>query len=491
MAAHEKKSQGNKTFLKRGITPKSEDISAWYTDVIVKSGMADYSPVRGSIVYRPLSYGVWEGIQREMDRRFVQMDIENSYFPLFIPESFLQKEKEHVEGFAPELAVVTIGGGEVLKERLIVRPTSETIMYAMYAKWIHSHRDLPLKLNQWNNVVRWEKRTYFFLRGMEFLWQEAHTAHATQEEAWQQVLDALDAYAEIYEDVLAVPVIKGKKSESEKFAGAARTTTVEVMMPDGKALQGGTSHDLGQHFSKVFDITFQDGTGKLSHVWQTSFGYSTRALGAMVLVHGDDQGLVLPPKVSPVQVIIIPVGDDAGVLERARTKQEELGRHGIRVKVDDRKGYSLGYKRNDWELKGVPVRIELGKHEAESGKMSVKVRYNGEMKEMDMKEGAEKVGALLDEIQSNMFKKAKAMQDDYTSDAQTYDEFKSIMKKKRGFISAFWCEEAACEDKIKEETKASTRCLPFDENHQVKEEKGKCIACGKPASHRWMFAQAY
>ncbi|HZZ98350.1 MAG TPA: proline--tRNA ligase [Candidatus Saccharimonadia bacterium] len=482
----QQKGKQNKVFEKRGVVKKSDDMSAWYTDVILNSQMADYSPVRGSIVYRPLSYSIWESVQGEMNARFRVMGIENCYFPLFIPESLLKREAQHVRGFAPELAVVTIGGGEELKEKLIVRPTSETIMYEMYAKWVHSHRDLPILLNQWNNVVRWEKRTYFFLRGMEFLWQEAHTAHATHEEAWQQVLSGLDAYAEIYEDVLAIPVTKGRKSESEKFAGADTTTTVEAMMPDGKALQGGTSHDLGQNFSKAFNIAFQDATGQKAFVWQTSFGYSTRALGALVMVHGDDQGLVLPPKVAPIQVVVLPIGESNMVSMMAKNIVQDLQKIGIRVKLDTR-DQSLGYKRNDWELKGVPVRIELGEKELAARKVSVAVRVSSEKLQIGLDSLASELTSLLANIQDQMLAKARAMTKSLTSTADTYDEFKKIMETKRGFIHAFWCEDKACEEKIKEETKASTRCLPLD----AKEENGTCIVCGNPAKHRWLFAQAY
>src|SRR3989344_5735753 len=480
------KSEGA-TFQKRGVTPKSQNISEWYTDVIVQSEMADYSPVRGSIVYRPLSYAVWEYIQAALNERFKKMEIENTYFPLFIPESLLTKEKEHIEGFAPELAVVTIGGGEQLAEKLIVRPTSETIMYAMYAKWIHSHRDLPLKLNQWNNVVRWEKRTYFFLRGMEFLWQEAHTAHAYHDESWQQVLDALDAYAEVYEKYLAIPVLKGTKSTAEKFAGADVTTTVELMMPDGKALQGATSHDLGQNFSKSFNIAFQNVKGEQDFAWQTSFGYSTRSLGALVLAHGDDQGLVLPPKIAPIQVVIIPIGDDDQLIEQAQMQRSALERVGVRVKVDTREGMSLGYKRNAWELKGVPIRLELGRKEVETGSATIAIRHSGEKRSLDIATLDATLPQLLDEIQGAMFEKAAEMRQEMTSTVESYDEFKNVMEEKCGFIHATWCEDPTCETKIKEETKASTRCLPLD----AKEEVGNCVYCGKPAKHRWVFAQAY
>ena len=479
--------QSTKTFEKRGVTKKSENMSDWYVDVIVKSGMADYSPVKGCIVYRPLSYGIWETVRNEMDKKFRKMGIENCYFPLFIPESLLKKEQHHVEGFSPELAVVTIGGGEELSEKLIVRPTSETIMYAMYAKWVHSHRDLPILLNQWNSVVRWEKRTYFFLRGMEFLWQEAHTAHATHTEAWQQVLTALDSYAEIYQDVLAIPVTKGRKSEAEKFAGADVTTAVEVMMPDGKALQGATSHDLGQNFSKAFKISFQNEKSEMEFAWQTSFGLSTRALGALVMVHGDDQGLVLPPMVAPTQVVIVPIGDDDQLHEITDTKRLALEKVGVRVKVDARKEYSLGFKRNEWELKGTPIRIEIGKKELETGSVTVAIRHSGEKIQQDIASLEEALPKLLEKIQRDMLEKAKTMQKSLTSTAQTYAQFKEIMAAKRGFIHALWCEDPGCEAKIKEETKATTRCLPLD----AKEEVGVCVYCGKPAKHRWVFAQAY
>lgn len=480
-------SQTTAAFQKRGITPKSQDISAWYTDVVVQSGMADYSPVRGCIVYRPLSYAIWERVQHSMDAKFAPMGIENSYFPLFIPESFLKKEAQHVEGFAPELAVVTIGGGEELAEKLVVRPTSETIMYAMYAKWIHSHRDLPLKLNQWNNVVRWEKRTFPFLRGMEYLWQEAHTAHATHEDAWLQVLDALDAYAEVYEDLLAVPVIKGIKSEKEKFAGATKTTTLEVMMPDGKALQAATSHDLGQNFSKAFEIQFQNEQGKSEFVWQTSFGYSTRSLGALIMVHGDDAGLSLPPNAAPTQVLFAIVGESEELNETAARKKAALAAVGVRVGIDARTHVSLGYKRNDSELKGIPLRLELGRKELEKGSVIAVIRHSGEKRELDLSTLETTVPALLEDIQKKMFEKAVVQRDAQISTAHSYSEFQEIMATKRGFIRAFWNEDPAVEAKVKEETKASTRCLPLD----AKEEQGTCIFTGKPAKHQWLFAQAY
>ena len=481
------KQSAGSTFQKRGLTPKSQDMSAWYTDVIVNSGMADYSPVRGCIVYRPLSYAIWERVQRLMDEKFEPMGIENSYFPLFIPESFLKKEAQHVEGFAPELAVVTIGGGEELAEKLVVRPTSETIMYSMYAKWIHSHRDLPLKLNQWNSVVRWEKRTFPFFRGMEYLWQEAHTAHATHEDAWMQVTDALDAYAQVYEDLLAVPVIKGVKSEKEKFAGANKTTTIELMMPDGKALQGATSHDLGQNFAKAFEIHFQNDKGQSEFVWQTSFGFSTRSLGAMVMIHGDDQGLSLPPMAAPTQVVFAIIGESEELNEIAAMKKSVLKEAGVRVKIDDRTHVSLGYKRNDSELKGIPLRLELGMKEMEKGSVVAVIRHSGEKRELELASLETTIPALLTEIQSQMYAKAVVQRDAQISTAHSYEEFKQIMATKRGFIRAFWCEDSESEIKIKEETKATVRCLPFDS----KEEQGTCIFTGKPATRQWLFAQAY
>jgi prolyl-tRNA synthetase len=477
----------SQTFEKKGVTKKSENMSEWYTDVITKSEMADYSPVRGCIVYRPLSYAVWENVQKFLDAKIKAMDCENSYFPIFIPESLLKREASHVEGFSPELAVVTIGGGEELEEKLAVRPTSETIMYAMYSKWIQSHRDLPLKLNQWNNVVRWEKRTYFFLRGAEFLWQEAHTAHATHDEAWAQVVDGMNAYAQTYEEILAIPGIKGMKSQSEKFAGADNTTTYEMIMPDGKALQGCTSHDLGQNFSKAFDIQFQNKEGQNEYAWQTSFGYSTRALGALVMVHGDDQGLVLPPKAAPIQAVIIPIGQDGEVFRAAENLKLDLENNDVRVKLDTRSELTLGFKRNEYELKGVPLRLELGAKELENGMVSVSIRHNAEKTQFALVEASEKITLLLEKIQKEMYDRAVRMQEDLTSEAMDYKDFKQIMKTKRGFIYAFWCEDKECEATIKEETKATTRCLPYD----ATEENGTCIRCGKTAKHKWIFAQAY
>ena len=490
-----------------GITPKSKDFSAWYNEVVLKAELADYAPVKGCMVIRPNGYAIWEAIQQYLDQKFKALGVQNAYFPLFIPESFLKKEKEHVEGFSPQLAVVTIGGGEELKEKLIVRPTSETIMYDMYAKWIKSHRDLPLLLNIWNNVVRWEKRTYLFLRTTEFLWQEGHTAHATFEDADTFAHTILSLYKTFDESVLAIPVVVGKKSQSEKFAGAHTTYTLEALMPDGKALQLGTSHNLGDNFAKAFNIRFQDEKGELKFAWQTSWAETTRVIGALIMVHGDDQGLVLPPKLAPVQVVIVPIkrqqatGSPSTPLRAGKQPASRQGGQGeyvkkifqelesarIRVKVDDREEYSPGWKFNEWELKGVPIRLEIGEKEIAEDSITVVRRDTGEKFKIQSSEFRIKIEKLLEEIQKNLFERARKFLEENTHTVDSYDDFKQIMKTKRGFIRAFWCKDAGCETKIKAETKASTRVLPLD----AKEEKGKCIYCGKEARHLWYFAQAY
>ncbi len=481
---------------KKQLTPKSEDMSKWYTQVIQQAQLADYSPVKGCMVIRPNGYEIWEHIQASLDPELKKLGVRNSYFPLFIPLSFLSREAEHVKGFAPELAVVTHGGGEELAEKLVVRPTSETIMYEMYSKWIQSHRDLPLSLNQWNNVVRWEKRTYFFLRTTEFLWQEAHTAHSTHEEAWQMVLDGLEAYRKVSEEFLAIPVIKGRKSTGEKFAGADLTTCIEAMMPDGKALQAGTSHDLGQNFSKkeAFNIAFQNQDNQLEYVWQTSYGFSTRNIGALIMTHGDDEGLVLPPRIAPTQVIIVPASnEDDRVLEFTKMLELNLKQAGVRVHIDNRPTYSMGWKLNDAELQGVPMSVIVGEREMNAAQLSVKIRHSGEKKTIAVENFEAEVAQLLETIQTQMLEKAKAKRESLThQDVSSYDNFKEIMVGSRGFIHAFWCENAECEKQIKEETKATTRCLPFvDAAGNVEEANGACIRCGQPATHRWIFAQAY
>lgn len=481
---------------KKEITKKSENISDWYNDVILKAQLADYGPVKGTMIIRPYGYALWENVQKVLDRMFKDYGVQNAYFPIFIPMSFLKKEKEHVEGFSPELAVVTIAGGEELQEPIVVRPTSETIMYDTYAKWVQSWRDLPILINQWNNVVRWEKRTYLFLRTGEFLWQEGHTAHATEEEAVAMQTQALAWYKTTYTDYYAMPVITGTKSAKEKFAGAKTTYTVEALMPDGKALQACTSHNLGQNFSKAFNISFQNKEGQNDFVWQTSWGFSTRSLGGLFLTHGDDQGLVLPPKLAPIKVAIIPIlgKDDEKVLSYAAQIKAAItdasSAFDGRVVLMDEEWKTMGWKANEAELQGIPLRIVVGLKEVENKTITIKARIaiDGEKQfAVEMMSVAEKTEYLLTALQKQLFANAQKFLDDHTHVVNDYEEFKKIMATERGFLKALWCEEVACEEKIKEETKATTRCLPFDEP----EEEGKCIYCGNPAKHRWIFAQAY
>lgn len=474
---------------KKQLIKKSEDFTGWYTDVILKSDLADYAPVKGCMIIKPYGYAIWENIQKVLDAKIKEAGVKNAYFPLLIPESLLKKEKEHVEGFSPELAVVTIGGGKKLKEKLIVRPTSETIIYEMYSQWIKSWRDLPMMMNQWCNVVRWEMRTRPFLRTIEFLWQEGHTCHETHEESLNKVNWALDTYVNLYKDVLAVDGLSGQKSESEKFPGADTTFTFEMMMPDGKALQGCTSHDLGQNFAKVFNISFLDKEGKKKMPWQTSWGLTTRSIGALIMAHGDDSGLVLPPKLAPIQIIIIPIiqskSDDQDIVKAVQELKDILKDY--RVEADFRKEYSVGWKFNEWELKGVPLRIELGPKEVQEKKVTLARRDNFQKYTFPLGELKEQVGKILEEIQKNLFAKSSLLLNDSISEAVDYKEFKDIIKNKKGFLRAFWCEDPKCEASIKEETKATTRLLPKN----TPKEKGKCIYCGKEAERKWIFAQAY
>ncbi len=478
-------------FEKKELKKKSENLSDWYTDVILKAELADYAPVKGCIVFRPYGYALWEKVQEILNVMMKTKDVQNAYFPLFIPLSLLEKEKEHVKGFSPELAIVTIGGGEKLKDPLVVRPTSETIMYAMYAKWIHSWRDLPLLINQWNNVVRWEKRTYPFLRTSEFLWQEGHTAHETEKEAMDMVLSALEWYRQVYEDYFALPVVYGIKSESEKFAGAKQTYCIEALMPDGKALQAATSHNLGQNFSTSFDIKFQNREGKEEHVWQTSWGLSTRSLGGLFMAHGDDNGLILPPKIAPTQVVIVPIfkkGEEKSLTEAyCQEIKESLNNAGVRVRVDMREEPSVGRRFNEWEVKGIPLRFEVGQNETRDRSVTIVVRDTGEKVVHSREQMLVETEKLLKEMQHRLFDHQKEFLANNTHEAKSYDEFKKIMKTSRGYLRALWCEDATCEAAIKEETKATTRCLPLGSV----EEKGICIHCGSPANHRWLFAQAY
>lgn len=478
-------------FEKKELKKKSVNLSDWYTNVILKAEIADYAPVKGCMVIRPYGYAIWEKVQEIFNGMMKTAGVQNAYFPLFIPHSLLEKEKEHVKGFSPEFAIVTVGGGEKLKDPLVVRPTSETIMYAMYAKWIHSWRDLPVLINQWNNVVRWEKRTYLFLRTTEFLWQEGHTAHETEPEAVDMATKALRWYQEIYEEYFAMPVILGTKSAAEKFAGAKTTYTVEALMPDGKALQGATSHNLGQNFAKPFEIKFQNRDGKEDFVWQTSWGLSTRSLGGLFLTHGDDNGLILPPKIAPTQAVVMPIyktnEERTSIATYCQDLKEALTNGGVRVVIDNRDEPSVGRRFNEWEIKGVPLRFEIGGNELKGKTVTIARRDTGEKITVDRAHALEETQKLLDTIQKSLFAKAKKFLENNTHDAQTYEEFKKIMSTSRGFIRAFWCEDASCETEIKNETKASTRCLPLN----AKAEKGTCVHCDKPAARRWIFAQAY
>ena len=474
-------------FTKRDLPKRSENLSEWYNKIILQAELADYGPAKGTMIFRPYGFAIWELIQKELDAAIKEKGVMNAYFPLFIPESLLKKEEAHVEGFSPELAVVTIGGGEELKEKLIVRPTSETIMYEAYARWIHSWRDLPLMINQWNNVVRWEKRTYLFLRTTEFLWQEGHTAHASHDEAWDMVLWAIEMYAKAYRELFALPGYIGRKSDSERFAGANRTLTYESLMPEGKALQSCTAHDLGQNFSKTFDIKFQSPQGTSEYVWQTSWGLSTRSIGGLIMAHGDDAGLRLPPRLAPVQVIVLPVKDDDAVLDFCKTLVGSLKAAGIRVKLDGAESGTIGSRINTWELRGVPIRLEVGPKEVAAGTVTAVRRDNGEKAVIETGEVAHRVPKLLNAIQRNLYEQAEAFLKANTRTVENYEEFKKVLADDHGFLSAFWCEREACEKAIKEETKATTRCLPMDS----KEEHGECIYCHEPATHRWLFGQAY
>lgn len=460
--------------------------SNWYLKTIIKAELIDYGPVKGTIVFRPYAYFVWERIQNLMDQELKNLGIKNTYFPLFIPESFLKKEKEHLEGFSPEVAVVTFAGGEELSEKLIVRPTSETIMYYFFAKWIKSYRDLPFLINQWCNVVRWEKRPLPFIRNTEFLWQEGHTAHLAHKEARDFALKALKMYEKFYQEVLGLFGYSGRKSKQEKFAGALETYTYEILLPDGKALQGCTSHDLGQNFAKPFEVIFQDKKGKNRYVWQTSFGFTTRSMGAILWVHGDEKGLILPPKISPYQIVIIPIykKENKKINQFAIKIKEEL--KGYRVYFDD-SDHTPGYKFNEWELKGVPLRLEIGEKEMKQNKLTVFRRDTYEKFSLTLDDFKSNLENILNEIQKNLFERSKKYTLENTREAKDYQEFKKIINSKKGFVKAYFCESKECEEKIKEETKASSRCLPLDS----KVSRGKCLYCQKPTNFQWLFAQSY
>jgi len=475
-----------KQIEKKLLKKKSDNISDWYTDVILKAQLADYAPVKGCMVIRPYGYALWEAIQDFMNPLIKEKGVKNAYFPLFIPESFLNKEKEHVEGFSPHMAVVTYAGGEKLKENLVVRPTSETIMYEMYKKWTQSYRDFPILINQWCNIVRWEKRTYLFLRTSEFLWQEGHCAHITHEESQEVVLWALDMYKKTYQKLLSIYGIAGVKSEAEKFAGGDKTYTYEVLIPGGKALQGCTSHDLGQNFSKAFEWTILDNKGEETYPWQNSWGFSTRSIGALIMIHGDDQGVILPPQAADIQVIIVPIPGKEKAAAYSKKIYEKI-KNEFRVEVDDRDGETAGFKFNKWEVKGVPVRIEIGDKEADSNTVTLARRDTGEKISVQMEQLNKILLDMLAQIQNDLLKRHQIFTEENTHKVNSYEEFKKIMVATRGFIYAHWCEDPKCEAVIKEETKASVRCLPLE----AKEESGKCIYCGKPAKFRWLFAQSY
>ena len=468
------------------ITPRSEDFSKWYTDVILRTDMVDYAPVRGCMVIKPYGYAVWELIQKAFDAEFKRTGHQNVYMPMLIPESLLLKEAEHVEGFAPEVAWVTQGGTEKLDERLAIRPTSETIFCTMYAKWVQSWRDLPMKYNQWCSVMRWEKTTRPFLRTSEFLWQEGHTIHATPEEAQEETLTMLNVYRDLVENVLAVPVICGQKSEKEKFAGARATYSIEAMMHDGKALQAGTSHNFGTNFAEAYDIQYLSKEGKLTHVHETSWGVSTRLIGAIIMTHGDERGLKLPPHIAPIQAVIVPVAaHKGGVMEKCEELFAELKASGIRVKLDDRDTLSPGFKFNDWELKGVPVRIEIGPRDVENGQCVVFRRDTYEKQSVALTELGTMLPGLLEDIQRNMYAIADAFRGERIAVAHDMEALASAVDG--GFAKAMWCGDRACEDEIKEKLGASSRNMPFDQT-PVGE---TCVCCGKKADKVIYFAKAY
>ncbi|SCX04627.1 prolyl-tRNA synthetase [Lachnospiraceae bacterium YSD2013] len=469
------------------ITSMDEDFAQWYTDIVKKADLCDYTSVKGCMVFKPAGYAIWELIQRQLDDRFKATGVENVYLPMFIPESLLEKEKDHVEGFAPEVAWVTQGGLQPLQEKMCVRPTSETLFCDFYKNEVHSYRDLPKVYNQWCSVVRWEKETRPFLRSREFLWQEGHTVHATAEEAEERTIQMLNVYADFCEQVLAMPVVKGRKTDKEKFAGAEATYTIEALMHDGKALQSGTSHNFGDGFARAFDIQFTDKDNTLKYVHQTSWGCTTRLIGAIIMVHGDDSGLKLPPLVAPTQVVIVPIKQKAeGVLDKAYEIREELKQKGFRVKVDDT-DKSPGFKFAETEMRGVPFRVEIGPKDIEEGKCVIARRDNGEKFECPISEISAKIAELIPVVQHDMFEAAKARRDSQTYQATSWDEFKKIFEEKTGFVKAMWCGDVECENKIKEELAVTSRCMPFKQETI----SDKCVCCGKPATKMVYWGKAY
>jgi len=470
------------------IVKRSEDFSRWYLDVITAADLADYAPVKGCMVIKPYGYAIWENIQKVLDSMFKATGHKNAYFPVFIPESFLRREAEHVEGFSPELAVVTHAGGKKLEENLVVRPTSETIIYSSFAKWIHSWRDLPLLINQWCNVVRWEMRPRLFLRTTEFLWQEGHTAHTTHEEAQEEVARMLEIYRNFVENYLAIPAIVGKKSESEKFAGALETSTIEGLMQDKKALQCGTSHDLGQNFAKVFGVKFLNKDGNEQYVWQTSWGMSTRLIGALIMVHGDDKGIIVPPRIAPTCIAIVPIwkSNEEKVKTIGVTKKLAKTISNFSFVIDDR-DLRPAWRYYEWERKGVPIRVEVGPRDVENNQAVLVRRDTGEKIMISQDEFAARITEMFESIQQNLYDRAKQFRDENTRDVKSWDEFQKVVEHQGGFIRAEWCGLAECEAEIKETTKATVRCIPSEEN----ERHGICVHCGRPSRYKVFFAQAY
>lgn len=478
---------GNDKKLVEAITSMEEDFAQWYTDVVKKAELVQYSSIKGCMIIRPNGYAIWESIQKELDRRFKETGVENVYMPMFIPESLLQKEKDHVEGFAPEAAWVTQGGSEQLQERMCVRPTSETLFCDFYKDIIQSYRDLPKCYNQWCSVVRWEKTTRPFLRSTEFLWQEGHTVHATAEDAEERTVQMLNVYADFCEQVLAIPMIKGRKTEKEKFAGAHATYTIEALMHDGKALQSGTSHNFGDGFAKAFGIQYTDKENKLQYAYQTSWGLSTRIIGAIIMVHGDNSGLVLPPRIAPVQGMIIPIAQHKeGVLDAASALREKLVKAGFRIRIDD-SDKTPGWKFAEQEIKGIPVRIEIGPKDIEAGQAVIVRRDTRDKITVSLDEMETELSRILEEMQSDMLERARKHRDSHTFEARNYEEFKDTIANKPGFVKAMWCENQECELKIKEDTTATSRCMPF-EQEKISD---VCVCCGKPAKKLVYWGKAY
>lgn len=478
---------GKKEDFVKEITNIEDDFAQWYTDVVRKAELADYTDTKGCIAIRPYGYAIWENIRDYADKKFKEVGVTNLYMPVLIPESMLQKEKDHVEGFAPEVAWVTIGGGEELEERLCIRPTSETIMSTMYSKWVSSWRDLPILGNQWCSVLRWEKETRPFLRSREFLWQEGHTIHETAKEAEERTVMMLNIYADVIENLLAIPVLKGQKTKKEQFAGAEKTYTVETMTHDGRALQSGTSHYFGQNFSKPFNIKFQNREGKEEFAYQTSWGISTRLLGAVIMAHGDNRGLKLPPKVAPIQAVIVPIAQHKdGVLNKANEIFEEL-KNQYRMKLDDRDNCSTGFKFNDWEMRGVPVRIEIGPKDIENGVAVLVRRDTGEKEIVQLDQLNSKLEETLEKIQQNMYNECKKMREERTTVAYSLDEILKNLDENQGYVKTMWCGDVACEDKVKEVTGAPSRCIPFEQEHL----SDTCAICGKKATKMVVWGRQY